>query len=244
MSAKRMRVFAGPNGSGKTTIFKGILGEEKIQLGVYVNADEIEQLLNKNKSLSFADFKLSITDNQIKDFFRVSQFAPVKRNEPDLWKKLHVVDNVFSADTFIDSYLAADVSEFIRQQLLQNDTSFTYETVMSHPTKIDFFEVARKRNFRVYLYYIATEDPEINNSRVNIRIAQQGHAVDPAIITSRYYKSLENLKAAVKQTNRAYIFDNSGIQANLIAEIVEGSDVKLNSAFAVPNWVAKYLLNK
>jgi predicted ABC-type ATPase len=39
MSIKRMRVFAGPNGSGKTTIFKGILSKEKIQLGVYVNAD-------------------------------------------------------------------------------------------------------------------------------------------------------------------------------------------------------------
>ncbi len=36
-----MRVFAGPNGSGKTTIFKGILEEEKIQLGIYINADDL-----------------------------------------------------------------------------------------------------------------------------------------------------------------------------------------------------------
>ena len=37
MAAKRMRVFAGPNGSGKTTIFKEILNKEKINLGVYIN---------------------------------------------------------------------------------------------------------------------------------------------------------------------------------------------------------------
>ena len=54
MAAKRMRVFAGPNGSGKTTIFKGILSENKVQLGVYVNADEIEQVLRESKALPFS----------------------------------------------------------------------------------------------------------------------------------------------------------------------------------------------
>lgn len=51
---KRMRVFAGPNGSGKTTIFKGILSEKKVQLGVYVNADDIESELNKTNELDFS----------------------------------------------------------------------------------------------------------------------------------------------------------------------------------------------
>lgn len=45
MLPKRMRVFAGPNGSGKTTIFKGLLSENEIKLGVYVNADDIEKEL-------------------------------------------------------------------------------------------------------------------------------------------------------------------------------------------------------
>lgn len=40
MGVKRMRVFAGLNGSGKTTIIKSLLGE--IGFGVYVNADDIE----------------------------------------------------------------------------------------------------------------------------------------------------------------------------------------------------------
>jgi predicted ABC-type ATPase len=53
MSAKRMRVFAEPNGSGKTTIFKGLLHNKKINLGVYVNADDIEQELSQSKRISF-----------------------------------------------------------------------------------------------------------------------------------------------------------------------------------------------
>ena len=40
-----MRVFAGPNGSGKTTIIKSL--QQKITFGVYVNADDIESLLKE-----------------------------------------------------------------------------------------------------------------------------------------------------------------------------------------------------
>ena len=53
-----MRIFAGPNGSGKTTIFKGILNEEDIQLGVYVNADDIEKDLRETSSISFSNIQV------------------------------------------------------------------------------------------------------------------------------------------------------------------------------------------
>ena len=120
-----------------------------------------------------------------------------------MWSKLFIKENVLHIDTKVDSYLAADLAEFIRQQLLANDISFTYETVMSHESKIDFLQQAREKEYRVYLYFIATEDPEINVSRVNIRVAQHGHYVEPALITNRYYKSLTHLKEAVKKSNRA-----------------------------------------
>jgi predicted ABC-type ATPase len=242
MAAKRMRVFAGPNGSGKTTIFKGILAKEEIQLGVYVNADEIELQLAQSNVLSFDDYQLEISDSDLKHFFRESRFSPVKRKEENLWQKFFVKDNVLKVNTSIDSYLAADIAEFIRQQLLRKGTSFTYETVMSHESKVQFMQTALNHGFRVYLYFIATEDPEINISRVNLRVAQQGHQVLPKKIKNRYYKSLNLLKAAAAHTNREYIFDNSGHQAHLIAEITKGADVRLNNTMVVPNWVASYLL--
>lgn len=243
MSAKRMRVFAGPNGSGKTTIFKGLLADNKVNLGVYVNADEIEkELASLNGQLSFNQFNLNITENELRDFFSVSVFSPVKRGDPNLWKKLHVQNNVLTSSAKIDSYVAADLAEFIRQKLLSSGLSFTYETVMSHESKIDFLKKAIQEGYRVYLYYIATEDPEINSNRVNVRVAQQGHAVNPEIIKSRYYKSLGLLKQAVINTTRAYIFDNSGTQAKLIAEVNDGTDIQMNEVLEIPDWVAEYLL--
>ena len=241
MAAKRMRVFAGPNGSGKTTIFKGILAENRVQLGIYVNADDIEKSLSQTNSIDFSNYQLTLKEQEVKHFFRNSLFSPIKRNEPDLYSKLSIANNIFKTTAKIDSYLAADLAEFIRQQLLMKGISFTYETVMSHKGKIDFMQQAIDSGFRVYLYYIATEDPEINVNRVNVRIAQEGHSVDPEIIKKRYYKSLENLLPAVKATNRAYIFDNSQKQARLIAEVTDGQNVVINNLFDIPNWVAQYL---
>ncbi len=236
-----MRVFAGPNGSGKTTIIKRLQAE--IPFGVYVNADDIESMLTESGVLLFSTYQLSVTQFILQSFFKESTFSPVKRNEPDLWRKLSVKDNVVHVKAKVDSYLAADLAEFIRQQLLANGISFTYETVMSHAGKLDFLQQARDNGYRVYLYFIATEDAEINVSRVNVRVAQQGHDVPPEIIKSRYFKSLLQLKQAVKITNRAYIWDNSGTTSLLVAEITDGTDVKIFDTEKVPNWFVRYLFD-
>lgn len=240
MSSKRMRVFAGPNGSGKTSIIDKLRGE--FSFGVYVNADDIEHLLRKTSTLDFGTYKLQILQDILQEYFKASTFSPVKRKEADLWKKLSVINNVLQSDTEIDSYLAADLAEFIRQTLLANGMSFTYETVMSHEKKVDFMAEARQKGYRVYLYYIATENPLINISRVKLRIAQNGHGVSPEVITKRYFKSLQQLKKAVQNSDRAYIWDNSGKSSLLISKIENGVDGAIIDPLKVPGWFVKYLV--
>lgn len=241
MPQKRMRVFAGPNGSGKTTIVKNLMSE--VPFGIYVNADDIEKIMHQTKVLLFDSYNLKVQQEELQTFFRNSTFAPVKRNEPNLWEKLTVKDNLLHTTAEIDSYLAAELAEFIRQQLLHDGQSFTYETVMSHEGKIDFLKRAKSLGYRVYLYYVATEDPEINVSRVKLRVAQDGHNVKEEVIRSRYFKSLQQLKSAVKLSNRAYIFDNSGKVSLLIAEVTNGEDVTIIDTKVIPNWLVTYLVN-
>lgn len=89
---------------------------------------------------------------------------------------------------------------------------------MSHPDKIEMLRGAQDIGYRTYLYYIATEDPEINISRVRNRVKMGGHLPEDKIIM-RYHSSLNLLMEAVQVTNRAYIFDNSSHEHIWLAEV-------------------------
>ncbi len=242
MSTKRLRVFAGPNGSGKTTIIKSLQSE--IPFGIYVNADDIESFLKETNVLLFDTYQISVSEELIVNFLKDYLFSTVKINQLDLWKYLQVKNNILYIKTYVDSYLAADLAEFIRIQLVSNGLSLTYETVLSHPGKIDFIKTAKQSGYKIYLYYIATEDPEINISRVKIRVAQKGHHVNPEVIKKRYFRSLKLLKSVVKESNRAYLWDNSSESCILIAEITDGSNVSIIDKSNVPNWFIENLANQ
>jgi predicted ABC-type ATPase len=249
MSAvKRLRIFAGPNGSGKSTFINQVKENPpspNFKLGYYVNADNIERSLKNKEEFNFKTFGLQITNTQLRTYFKKSLFAPVKLNLPDLYLSMQVVDNILVINNSlkINSYIAADLSEFIRQQLFKQGYSFSYETVMSDVNKIDFLKKAKQAGYKVYLYYFATEDPLINISRVKIRVKQNGHNVKKDIIEKRYYKSLTNLKPAIKLSDRTYLFDTSKQASILVAEINQGKHVNLIDPKDIPNWFMKYVAN-
>lgn len=116
---------------------------------------------------------------------------------------------------------------------------------MSHPGKIDLLKRAQTAGYRTYLYFIATDDPTINISRVRNRAAQGGHAVPEERITSRYYRSLDLLLSAIRSSNRAYIFDNStdAQDHTWIAEITDGKLLEMKSN-RIPAWFKRVVLDK
>jgi predicted ABC-type ATPase len=241
--AKRLRIFAGPNGSGKTTIIEGLrIGRPEL-LGIYVNADDIEHDIASKDGLPLDNYQINFSLEKLQSFFKEKAFSPEKLLNKSIANNFNLKDNsLYLSDISINSYIAADIAEFIRQELLKAGKSFTYETVMSHKNKLAFMKLAKEEGYRVYLYFVATEDPDINVNRVKIRVAQQGHGVAPEVIRSRYYRSLENLKDAVKITDRAYIFDSSGEVNRLIAEVTNGVHVEVIDEESVPNWFVKYLV--
>jgi predicted ABC-type ATPase len=143
--------------------------------------------------------------------------------------------------------LASVAGDFLRQKLLELRLSFTFETVMSHRSKVELLAKARKAGYRTYLYFVATEDPAINVSRVRNRVNLGGHPVPEDRIVSRYQRSLDLLMEAIRLTNRAYIFDNSGDNAerkhSWIAEITDGRDIELKSD-QIPVWFKRSVLDK
>lgn len=233
-------MFAGPNGSGKSTI-KGVI--EPQLMGVYINPDEIEKDIRDFGFLDFSAYSVTTTAEEVLAFFRQS-FLLIHTGFADGVAGLCFNDDKLSFYAVpVNAYFASVASDFIRQKLLDARVTFTFETVMSSPDKVDFLKKAQARGFRTYLYFVATEDPQINILRVQNRVNLGGHPVPEDKIIARYYRSLELLVEAVSYTDRAYIFDNSHHEKVWLAEVTDGNILEMK-ADILPYWFKTALWDK
>ena len=234
-------MFAGPNGSGKSTL-KSVLPAEL--LGRYLNPDEIEATIRAGGCVDFKDFGLAGVADKALSFLRSSAFLHTAGLGP--------ATRVLQADGIrllfggveVNAYFASAIADFLRQQMLARRVSFTLETVMSSPDKVALLEKAQRLGYRTYLYFVATDDPAINISRVRTRVKLGGHAVPEDKIVSRYHRSLGLLRDAIRHTNRAYIFDNSndGKSRTWLAEITDGREFEAKTD-RLPAWLRRAVLD-
>ncbi len=122
---------------------------------------------------------------------------------------IFIQDN-FIVDKLKDShnYEGAFIASFIRHLLIQQNKSFSFETVMSHTSKIDEIANTVKLGYKAYLYFVCIDSPTVNVSRVNNRVDKGGHEVPESKIIDRYYRTLNNLHLALPLCYRVYFFDN------------------------------------
>lgn len=239
---KRLRVFAGPNGSGKSTITNIVL--DYAHLGTYVNADEIKVILSRDKYLDFASFGIHLNEDQFKsELLSSTLITKIDNIRFTLSNISFEGDKLLLKEEYeIEDYFVSFITAFIWNELLDNSKKFTIETVMSHTSKLDFMRLAKEKGFKVYLYFVALADPELNKHRVQTRVAQGGHPVAEDKITQRYYRTMSNLYDALKIADTAFVFDNSAGEPNLFAVKKQGQ-VDVLSDY-VPKWFKTYFIDK
>ena len=66
-------MFAGPNGSGKTTV-KNSLGKPGGWFGLYINPDDMEKAIRESGVLQTASFGMTISTDAIRGHFTASPF--------------------------------------------------------------------------------------------------------------------------------------------------------------------------
>jgi predicted ABC-type ATPase len=104
---------------------------------------------------------------------------------------------------------AQQIADKRRDDCIASRRDFAFETVMSHPSKIDVMRRARAAGFHVTLFFVGTDDPRINIARVNARVALGGHSVREDLIVARYHRTMEALIEAALTADRTVVFDNS-----------------------------------
>ena len=107
------------------------------------------------------------------------------------------------------SYEAARLAEAIRLRLLQDGRTFCFETVFSHPSKIDFVANAKALGYEIVLVFIHLEQTQLNLARVAQRMSEGGHAVPDEKVKARIPRVLQLIKQVLPLCDQASILDNS-----------------------------------
>jgi len=139
------------------------------------------------------------------------------------------------------SYDAARIAEEIRYGLLQEGRSFCFETVFSHPSKIDFVAHAKTLGYQVILVFIHLESAELNKARISQRLESGGHHVPDEKVEQRIPRLLKHIKTVIPLCDQVHILDNSSARNPFepVMVIRDGNiEVQQNT---VPEWAEQFL---
>lgn len=129
---------------------------------------------------------------------------------------------------------------------------FQFETVFSHGSNLAFLRALKAIGYDVHLYFVCTEQKDINVARVTARVHLGQHEVDHEKIRARYDRSLALLSLAVREVDYVRLIDNTpsldserrGIGGRTVGEI-RGDDggaksERINLFPAVPGWALRF----
>jgi len=107
------------------------------------------------------------------------------------------------------SYDAAIIAEQMRRELLLNGACFCFETVYSHPSKIDFVAHAKALGYEVIMVLVHLHSAELNQARVAERVSEGGHSVPDEKVRSRIPRTLQHVKTSIPLCDQVRVYDNS-----------------------------------
>ena len=150
---------------------------------------------------------------------------------------------------------AQSIADRRREACIEAKRSFSFETVMSHPSKIDVLVRAKAAGFIVQLFFVGTDDPNTSVERVALRVVQGGHDVPRDRIIARWHRTMGFLHQAIKAADQAFVFDNSaaghvdiGPRLVLLCRSTQEATpskvagIEIRQFPPIPDWVRQYAL--
>jgi len=197
-------IFAGPNGSGKTSLIDEVRNTGLAALGdvfpvpeYFINPDQVAKDLE-------------------------GEFAT--QEERDIAAQARGIA--------------------LRKKAIDARRSFAYETVMSHPTRLNEIIQLKEQGYRVLLTFIATDHPDINVRRVMERYRSgttTGHFVREDRVRQRYSRVMQLLPAAAELADAVFIYDNStDFTVPKQVVVVTAEDVLVTASR--PDWVTRHFM--
>ena len=141
------------------------------------------------------------------------------------------------------SYQAAAIATKLRTSFLQKGISFCFETVFSHPSKIDFVAEAKSLGYEIILVYVHLQTSELNLARISQRVSEGGHSVPDEKVLARIPRTMQNVRETLPLVDIAYLYDNSSQQHAFVslARIQHGSLQCIQPS--LPEWAEQMLVD-
>ena len=119
--------------------------------------------------------------------------------------------------------------------------SFCFETVFSHPSKIDFLAEAKALGYEIVLVFIHLQMDELNLARVAQRVNEGGHKVPVKKIISRIPRTLKHIQSSLPLADKVQLYDNSSSELpfQLVARL--GNGTLIQAADPLPDWAREML---
>jgi predicted ABC-type ATPase len=140
--------------------------------------------------------------------------------------------------------MAFHEAEARRAQCLDRNEDFSFETVFSHISKVEFIQQAKAKGFVVRLFFVSTENSRLNVERVRYRVAHGGHDVPVEKIIARYRRAMNHLPEACRYVDEAVLFDNSGRTMRPVVHFVRSDrePPHFEIKTPLPVWTKAFLL--
>jgi predicted ABC-type ATPase len=150
-----------------------------------------------------------------------------------------IAREVYPDDPEANSYEAAKLAESLRLNQLEEGNSFCFETVFSHPSKVDFMAKAKVCGYQVILVFIHLSSSTLNKARVLQRVSLGGHNVPDELIESRIPRTLANIKNAIPLCDEVRVLDNSLLERPFQPVLTIKQGVCVTHMLPLPEWAQR-----
>jgi predicted ABC-type ATPase len=112
--------------------------------------------------------------------------------------------------------------------LLNEGLDFAFETTLAAKTYLNFVRTAQLRGYKVNLFFLKLESPQLAQQRVLNRVSKGGHNIEPEVIHRRFFRGLDNLKDYLEIVDTAIVYESSSFELIEIVKKHEGKITIIN----------------
>ena len=133
-----------------------------------------------------------------------------------------------------DQVKAGRIAIKLRRDCIEKGLSFNQETTLTGNSIIKLVDQVKEKGYKVHLFYVGVNSPEIAKERIAGRVKKGGHDIPNETVEKRYYESIDNLKIILPKVDLAEIYDNSKFYT---LAIIKNESIIKSQIKDLPEWL-------